>query len=162
MKNKNFIKIRNFIFEVLAFGAAYTIVSYLMSRNLTRSVVLGVAGGVIFAVLLTAVTHILQSRMLKNGPQGYRHTEAANRVVGAESVGGRIYLFDDHLEFHAHSFNLSKEALHIPYADIREITYAGFPGKVHLMLSSGSTTFIVESGREFADRLTEYVFHKTL
>lgn len=148
---------KNFIIEVLAFGITFMVISYLAGTSITVSVAIGAASGLLFASLLTIVTHILQSKLMKSVPEGYLHTEAANYLIGAEAVGGRVFFYNDRLEFHAHMFNFTRTDLCIPYNEIKNIEYSHFPEKVELSLISGTDiAFIVNSGSGFAENLTNY------
>lgn len=145
---------KNYIIGSLAFGAVFTVLSCLAGMNISASAAMGAASGLLFALLLSIVTHILQSELIKNAPEGCLHAEAANYLTRAEAVGGRIFLCNDRLEFRAHVFNFHRIALSIPYDEIKKVGYTRFPERVRLSLMSGTdAVFIVSSGRKFAEAL---------
>ncbi|WP_181149192.1 GRAM domain-containing protein [Salinibacter sp. 10B] len=65
----------------------------------------------------------------------------ANRYVGTEAVGGRLFLTDQHVRFEPHSANVQTSTWKAPLSDIREVeatrTFGFLPNGVVLKLTSG-------------------------
>ena len=51
------------------------------------------------------------------------HYGGANHFKGFEAVGGKLYLYQDQLEFKSHEFNIQVHSLFIPLKEIKEVGF---------------------------------------
>lgn len=82
----------------------------LMFASLQKGMLSGIAGGLIFAVVMILFTAVLSSRKDKLRERyGIEETVlrdgAANHMVGKEAVGGWIFLTEDRFLFASHAIN---------------------------------------------------------
>ncbi len=150
---------KNVVLRIIAFVIPFTIIAYFIYKDILTSIVLGGCLGVQFGLWLTLIIIVKQDvrKPVQTVSSGYCDSRAASYMFGDVSVGGRIYLYNERLEFIAHSFNIYKESLTVPYKDIKAVSYKkGFPGIVKIVLTTGDEiNFNVKSGQEFTERLTK-------
>ena len=81
-----------------------------MFASLQKGMLSGIAGGLLFAVIMILFTAVLSSRKDKlrehHGIEGtVLRDGAANRMVGKEAVGEWIFLTEDRFFFASHAIN---------------------------------------------------------
>ena len=147
------------VLRIIAPVIPFTMIVYFIYKDIFTSVVLGVILSVEFGIFLTILIGVVKDvrKPVQTVSSGYCDSRAASYMFGDVSVGGRIYLYNERLEFIAHSFNIYKESLTVPYKDIKDVRYKkGVPGIVCIVLKSGDEfSFIVKSGQQFKERLTK-------
>ncbi|MDR1797333.1 MAG: hypothetical protein LBR44_07850 [Clostridiales Family XIII bacterium] len=89
---------------------------------------------------------------------GVVYEGAANHFVGAESVGGKLYLMQDRLVFASHKLNVQTHSLEIPLRDIADISFSktlGFvPNGMVVTLASGAREkFVVNKRQVWVDKI---------
>lgn len=105
------------IFFGLWMGIFYSII-----YDLKAGVESGIALGIMFGAVMTLISVYKSNKARKNRPplvdEKIIKEGLANHFMGAESVGGSIYLTDKRLFFKSHSINIQNHELSIPLSDI--------------------------------------------
>jgi hypothetical protein len=85
--------------------------------------------------------------ILKQGP--------ANHFLGAEGVGGWLYLTDRRLLFQSHRFNLQKHMLSVPLGQIKGVqacaTAGLIPNGLRIVTAEGEERFVVSGRRSWVE-----------
>lgn len=139
---KGFIKtfLRTGIFFGLWMGIYFSII-----YDLKTGVESGIACGISFGAVMTLFSVYNSNKTRKNRPpfvdEKIIKEDAANHFMGAESVGGWIYLTDKRLVFKSHSLNIQNHELSIPLSDIENAMKGRFlrifSNRLQLKLKNG-------------------------
>jgi hypothetical protein len=139
------------------YGAAMGL--FFAARTGRNTLWLGVSSGLAFGLLLAAFVE-WQRRARRQPPPGVtiRHDGPANHMRGAEAVGGWLYLLQDRLLFHPHRFNIQKEDLSIPLAEVVSVkprrTMGLIPNGIEVATRSGVDRFVVQGRGRWVTVLT--------
>lgn len=146
-------ELRNAIIAGIIFGITMGFVSAYIYGATIALMAAPVAGVVFGGFLYVFVTSEVVKKQTKlENTTGIIHEGAANHFLGAESVGGKLYLLKDALEFKSHGFNVQNHNLTIYLKDIQEAkTYNLFwfiPNGLLIILKNGQIEKFVVNGRQ--------------
>jgi len=153
MKKNPFVL--NFIICWLGWGIPMGLLCSVIFGSLRKGLLLGIFGGLLFAVIMILFTAILASRKdqlrKRYGMEGpVLHDGAANRMVHKEAVGGWIFLMEDRFCFVPHAFNTAVGEWSVPYTDITAVTEGERIRSIAVHTKEGTVEeFVVNNRREW-------------
>ena len=151
----------NFLICWLGWGIPMGLLFSVMFASLQKGMLSGIAGGLLFAVIMILFTAVLSSRKDKlrerYGIEGtILRDGAANHMVGKEAVGGWIFLTEDRFFFASHAINRTTGAWSVLYADIENVTEGKWIRSLAIRTKDGTEDeFIVNDRREWIAFLKE-------
>jgi len=143
-----FETIKSFLVAGIGFGVFFGAFMGFFFWSVEAGVLAGVLGGLLFGGIIclfvnskgvkeeTKVKLEKDEKILKSG--------GANHFVGAESMGGRLYLTSKYLRFRSHSFNFSNHELKIPLKNIDNVEFYSVLGFVPNGLKISTKEQVVE------------------
>lgn len=142
----------DFIICWLGWGIPVGLLCSLAFGSLLKGMILGIAGGLIFAVIIILFKAILASRKEKLKERyGITGTilrdGAANHMVGAEAVGGWIFLMEDRFCFVSHAMNITVGEWIVPYSDIADVTKGKMVRSIAVHTRDGNVEEFVVNNR---------------
>lgn len=149
----------NFIICFAGFSVSMGLLCSVIFHSLVKGMVLGAFGGLLFAGLICGFVKILSVRKDKlrerYGIEGnVLYEGAANYLVGAQAIGGWIFLMEDRLCFVSHSFNFMTGQCIILYSDIIKVTKGKIIRSIAIHLCNNKVEeFIVNNRKEWIDIL---------
>lgn len=152
MKRKNII---NFIVCFVGFSLPFSVFCMFIYLSVVRGIVLGVAGGLFFAIGITLFTIVIGNKSeqaLKDrfGENNILYSDGANLMVGLEAVGGWLGLLRDSLYFFPHKFNIAKAECVIHLNEVTEVGKGKRPRTIYIKKKTGETfLFVVNSPKEW-------------
>lgn len=153
MKKNPFVL--NFIICWLGWGIPMGLLCSVIFGSLRKGLLLGIFGGLLFAVIMMLFTAILASKKdqlrKRYGMEGpVLHDGAANRMVYKEAVGGWIFLMEDRFCFVPHAFNTAVGEWSVPYTDITAVTEGKRIRSIAVHTKEGKVEeFVVNNRREW-------------
>jgi hypothetical protein len=110
-------QIKNSIISGLAFGLLFG-VYFAFLFDIKHALIAGPISGLAFGM---ALYFFVTSKIVKRQTQIENlagkeiiHSGGANHFKNGEAVGGKIYLFEDKLQFQSQKFNIQNHGLEIP------------------------------------------------
>ena len=173
MKTISFFKAG--LFFGLIMSVCFIIQNLMMNENstgmdITKSVLAGFAGGavsgILYAVLLRLISRSryfkLQVRFEMLPDESILFESGANHFVGAEAVGGKLFLTNQRLVFKSHSWNFQNHQFVIRSSDLQG--YNRFKplgvanNGLEMLLAAGtSEKFVVEDLERWVKHLDELI-----
>ena len=116
---------------------------------------LGIFGGLLFGILMAFVAGLAQSRVLRNYPafdgEELIKDGPANHFVGAEGVGGWLYVTNKRVFFKSHSFNFQTHEWSVPLEEVSRVeayrTLGIFPRGLLIATNGGQERFVVNDNK---------------
>lgn len=110
----------------LAFGSGMGIFFGIRWGDFERGIVAGIASGIFFGLATAIFAYLGQLRkpaVQRQELPGEKveYSDLANHFMGAESVGGWLFLTKDRLFFKSHSYNIQNHELSIPLRKIIDV-----------------------------------------
>ena len=145
----------NFIICWLGWGIPMVLLCSVIFGSLRKGLLLGISGGLLFAVIMMLFTAILDSRKdqlrKRYGIEGtVLHDGAANHIVHKEAVGGWIFLMEDRFCFVSHALNTTIGEWSVPYTDITAVTQGKRIRSIAVHTKEGTVEeFVVNNRREW-------------
>ncbi|MDD4991514.1 MAG: hypothetical protein PHR83_04695 [Paludibacter sp.] len=148
-------KIRNSIWAGIFFGVFFGTVQG-FTHGINAAIITGPLSGLLFGTLI----HLfVNSKVVKRQTQietqdgeSIIHSGGANHLKNSESVGGKLYLLTDKLQFKSHSFNIQNHELVIYIDQIKDITLYNnlgiVPNGLAISLKDGRQEKFVVNGRQ--------------
>ena len=149
----------NFIICWMGWGIPMGLLCSVIFGSLRKGLLLGIFGGLLFAVIMMLFTAILSSRKerlrKRYGIEGtVLYDGAANRMVNKEAVGGWIFLMEDRFCFASHALNITVGEWTVPYTDIAAVTEGKRIRSIAVHTKEGTVEeFVVNNRREWIDLL---------
>jgi hypothetical protein len=148
------IEIRNSILAGLAFGLLFGIflaVKFTTDYALIAGPISGLAFGLALYFFVTSKIVKRQTTIQTVNGETIIHSGGANHFVGAEAVGGKLYLLSDKLQFKSHGINIQNHEQEIDLNQIKEIgfynTLGLIPNGMSVTTMDGETEKFVVNGR---------------
>lgn len=145
----------NFLICWLGWGIPMGLLCSVIFGSLRKGLLLGILGGLFFAVIMMLFTIILASRKdrlrKRYGIEGtVLYDGAANRMVHKEAVGGWIFLMEDRFCFAPHALNTTVGEWTVPYTDITAVTEGKRIRSIEVQTKEGTVEeFVVNNRREW-------------
>lgn len=145
----------NYIICWLGWGIPMGLLCSVIFGSLRKGLLLGILGGLFFAVIMMLFTIILASRKdrlrKRYGIEGtVLYDGAANRMVHKEAVGGWIFLMEDRFCFVPHALNTTVGEWTVPYTDITDVSKGKKIRSIAVHTKEGTVEeFVVNNRREW-------------
>ena len=151
-------ELRNAIIAGIIFGITMGFVfAYIYNKEI--ALVSAPIAGVVFggALYFFATSKVVKAQTQITNTE-IIHEGAANHFLGAESVGGKLYLLNNTLEFKSHGFNVQNHNLVINLKDIEQAeTYNLLwivPNGLKIILKNGQTEkFVVNNRTKWIEKI---------
>ena len=154
-------EIKNSILAGIFFGISMGIVFSLMYGS-KYGVISGILSGLFFGIAIYMFT---KSKVVENQTQienieGQKiiHSGGANHFIGAEAVGGKLYLLTNSIQFKSHKFNIQNHSQIIFLNQIKEIGFYNTLGLVPNGLfitttDSGTEKYVVNRRKVWKEKI---------
>ena len=151
---------KTFLITSFAFGACMS-AFFTFQYGPALGIPGGLASGLLFGGIMSAFGMYQAAKfkgqcpltpgetLVKEGP--------ANHFVGAEGVGGWLYLTSTRLYFRSHKLNLQNHELSIPLTDVtgtkKSLTAGIIPNGLAVETAKGSERFVVNGARSWVEAI---------
>lgn len=134
--------------------------------NFLMGFIAGIILGSLFGTIISGFIYIQSNKFKKNGPKDIDSNNlvlegSANHLIGAESVGGWLYLTQKELIFMSHKYNIQNHKLIIPINQITSINYAytlGFiPNGLLIITESYIEKFVLFNRKRWHEKINEII-----
>lgn len=149
----------NAILSFLLFSIVFFVFCSTVFGSFLKGIILGISAGIFFSFFISTFVLIAACKMKKFKKSFQLDTKiwydgGANHIVGKECVGGWIFLTEDELLFHPHSFNKNTENCKIAYSQIKNITIGSKIRSIDVYLhTGGKESFIVNNRKQWIMRI---------
>lgn len=158
-------EIKNSILAGLVFGFLFSIffaLSYGLQYALIVGLISGLAFGIILYFFITSKTVANQTQIGNVDGKTIIISGAANHFKNVESVGGKLYLLTDKLQFKSHDFNIQSHELIINLDKIKEIqiynVFGFIPTGLKIETNDGQVEkFVVNNSRRWKDEIEKLI-----
>ncbi|MBU1239591.1 PH domain-containing protein [Myxococcota bacterium] len=149
--------VQQFFATAIPFGLALGVVVWLTGDPVS-GVFAGIAGGILFAIMLIRFQKAQAQKLSIKGPsyegKAIIYQGAANHFIGMESRGGWLILTEKALYFKSHQHNINKSDCTVPLVDITDVkpsnTLGLIPNGITVTHSQGKTErFVVRQRKEW-------------
>ena len=164
--------IKNFILEFVCFGVPMGLFWTVMFNGVERGIVLGIAGGLLFAIMLTGFTVYEEYRLReivksKFASENILYADGANLITEYEALGGYLVLLKDRLYFISHNINLCMRTTEctITLEEVYDIGKARKARSIYINKKNFETiVFVVNNNKKWIklleDQLKQYKLRK--
>lgn len=161
--------IKKILFVGIPFGITVGIVYGIITNSAHIGIISGVFLGVSFGFIIWLFILIQGREFKKNcfviseGKEIIMEGEA-NHFRGKESVGGRLYLYDDKVVFKSHKFNFQNHQTIIAMNKINEVrtssTLGFIPNGLQIITDSYVEKFVVNKRKDWIQRINAVLLTK--
>ncbi len=148
------IEKRSSIIAGLAFGLLFGLFHsfrFEIKYALIGGLISGLAFGLAIYFFVTSRTVKKQTQIENMDGQPIIHSGGANHFKNVEAVGGKLYLFEDKLQFKSHNFNIQNHTERIDLNQIQKVifynTLGVIPNGLAIKKKDGQTEKFVVNGR---------------
>ncbi len=153
--------IKIILLSIILFGLPMGFVFGVFYKNFRIGLLSALASGLLFGLIMTSFIYFQSAKFKKLGTEmpGLIYGDGANHLIKNESVGGYLFLFEDHILFKSHSLNMQSHDLSIPIKDI--VTMKRFnnlgivPNGLSISTLENDERFVVFNVKKWIDKISK-------